>query len=66
MGDQEMILVKTTNLVAAAGVATPVWLPWLEHVSQFSATIIPILSVLWLLLQIWRFLWPKIEKAKKP
>jgi|GEM_PF-6574049 len=64
MTEPEAILVKATNVVALGGVVSPVWLPMLDTVSQVSATFIPILSVVWLLLQIWRFVFTKKGQPK--
>jgi hypothetical protein len=35
----------------------PAWLPQLETASAVAAQLVPILSALWLALQIGRFLW---------
>jgi len=43
-------MVTDTGAVAAA--ASPWWLPWLKHISDDAALILPILGVAWLLLQI--------------
>lgn len=48
-------MIKATNGVAAAGVTLPVWLPTLEAASQVAAALVPILSALWLVVQITRF-----------
>lgn len=46
---------KTTTGVAAAGLVMPAWVPTLETVSGTAAALVPVLSALWLLLQITRF-----------
>lgn len=47
-----MIAEKVTNAVAAAGVASPWWLPKLADVSQAFTLLLPILGGLWLVIQI--------------
>ena len=46
---------KATDGVAAVGVMMPAWLPKLESTSQVAGALVPILSALWLALQIGRF-----------
>lgn len=48
---------KATDGVAAVGVMMPAWLPKLESASQVAGALVPILSALWLALQIGRFVW---------
>lgn len=48
----EEMMVRTTNGVAAGGIAMPLWVPSLAEVSNGAAALVPILSALWLLLQI--------------
>ncbi|WRH62027.1 MAG: hypothetical protein RSE12_16895 [Fuscovulum sp.] len=50
------IAVKTTNGVAVAGITMPSWMPTLSEASVFAADVVPILSAIWLLIQIIRFL----------
>lgn len=50
------ITVKATNGVAVAGITLPGWLPTLSEVSEFAALTVPILSAIWLMVQIIRFL----------
>lgn len=37
--------------VAPAAVISPWWLPWLQTVSETAALVLPILGVLWLVIQ---------------
>lgn len=48
-------MTKTTTGVAVGGVTMPAWLPDLEAVSAIAAHLVPILSALWLAVQIVRF-----------
>lgn len=59
----EGMTVKVTNGVAGFGITLPAWWPTLAEASQFAAAIVPILSALWLLIQIARV---AISFAKKP
>lgn len=47
-----MIMDRITNSVAVGAVASPVWLPSLEGVSQTAALLLPVIGCVWLLLQI--------------
>ena len=47
---------KITHAVAVGGVSSPTWWPSLEDVSGWATQLVPILSALWLLVQIIRFL----------
>lgn len=47
-----MIADRITNTVAAGAVASPWWLPSLEGVSQTAALLLPVIGVIWLVLQI--------------
>lgn len=42
-----------TTGAAAGAIASPLWLPYVQKISEISAVIAPILGVLWLLVQIW-------------
>lgn len=44
-----------SNSVAAVGTMAWFWVPYVETVSSGAATILPVLSVIWLLLQIYRW-----------
>lgn len=46
---------RTTDGVAGLGITMPAWLPQLETASAVAAALVPILSALWLALQIGRF-----------
>lgn len=48
---------RATDGLAVGGLTMPAWFPSLEHVSQGAALAVPILSALWLAVQIVRFLW---------
>ncbi|SFZ81645.1 hypothetical protein SAMN02983003_0612 [Devosia enhydra] len=41
-----------TNATAGAAVASPIWLPTLQTVSEIASIVLPILGVLWLVIQI--------------
>lgn len=41
-----------TTGVAVSGVTMPVWMPTLEEVSGLAETLVPILSAMWLIVQI--------------
>ncbi|MFO1202996.1 MAG: hypothetical protein U1E58_10220 [Tabrizicola sp.] len=58
----EAVMIKATNGVAVAGVTLPAWLPSLEAASQVAAHLVPILSALWLAMQITRF----VQRWRKP
>ncbi len=69
---------KATTIGASIGVTVPTWWPSLDQTSDFAVKMVPILSALWLLLQIVRFVakWfrggigdgeaPQWELAQKP
>ena len=46
-----------TTMVAGAAVISPVWLPELSEISTYAASILPILGVVWLVVQIARAVW---------
>ena len=48
----EMVMSRITNTVAAGGVTMPVWWPSLGDVAGVSAQLVPILSAVWLVIQI--------------
>lgn len=52
---------RATDGVAAVGLTMPAW--W-HDVSMASALIVPVLSALWLTVQIARFLWQWRKDAK--
>ena len=51
-----------SNVVAASAVASPVWLPSLQTVSEAAALALPIVGVVWLVIQIGFFLYGKFKK----
>lgn len=56
MNINEGIVVKATNGVAVAGIGMPAWYPALSNASEIAATLVPILSAIWLLAQIIRLI----------
>lgn len=44
---------RSTDVIAAAGVTSPVWLPGLSEVSEIAALLLPIAGVVWLGVQIY-------------
>lgn len=46
--------VKVTNGVAGLGITLPAWWPTLAELSAFAAAVVPILSAIWLIIQIGR------------
>ena len=47
---------KISNYVAAGAVLSPAWLPTLAEVSSTAALLLPILGVIWLLVQMFTWL----------
>ncbi len=64
----EGTIVKTTNVVAAGGITSPAWLPTLETASQVAANLVPILSAVWLVIQIGGYIRKRVsgQEAAKP
>lgn len=56
MNRHEALMVKATNGVAVGGVTMPAWLPDLIQASVVAGQLVPILSAVWLVVQIARFL----------
>lgn len=59
---------RTTDVVAVVAMASPVWLGYLGHISNFAAAATPILGALWLLVQICAKgfeLWDKHKERKR-
>lgn len=52
MSNIEGVMTKGTNVVAAGGLASPLWLPSLEQVSQTAALMLPVASLAWIVVQI--------------
>lgn len=50
-----------SNVVAASAVASPVWLPSLQTVSETAALALPIVGVIWLVIQISFFVYSKFR-----
>ncbi len=48
-------MTKTTTVVAGVGLTMPAWWPSLFETSSWAAQIVPIVSLIWLVLQIGRF-----------
>lgn len=57
MTTQEAIVRQTTNGVAVGGISMPVWFDRLADVSSVAAHLVPILSAVWLGVQIAGFAW---------
>ena len=53
---QEVIIDRITTGVAAGAITAPAWLPALKDMSETAALLLPILGVVWLLLQIFAYL----------
>ncbi|MBU2936974.1 MULTISPECIES: lysozyme [Pacificibacter] len=51
----EAMMTKTTTGISAVGVTLPAWWPTLEGASNVAVLLVPILSALWLLVQIVTF-----------
>lgn len=62
MTKHEAVMIKATNGVAVAGVTLPAWLPTLEAASRVAGHLVPILSAVWLAVQIVRF----VQRWRKP
>lgn len=52
MTDKEAILAKATTGVATGGITMPVWWPSLSETSNWAAQMVPIVSLIWIALQI--------------
>lgn len=48
----QRVVDQSTNAIAAAGVSSPLWIPPLKDLSEVAALILPILGVVWLVVQI--------------
>lgn len=53
----EAVLKRATDGVAVGGLTLPAWVGHLQDVSAVAAALVPILSALWLAVQIARFVW---------
>ena len=58
----EAVIVKMTNGVALGGLTLQAWWPSLMQISQIAGALVPILSALWLSLQIFKFFF--MQKGK--
>ena len=57
--------IKLANYgVAFSGLALPAWWPTLQDTSETAASFVPILSALWLIVQIYRHLRPHKKTPK--
>jgi hypothetical protein len=63
MNQHEGTIVKSTNIIAGFGLTLPTWWPSLEATSNTAAALVPILSAIWLFLQILRFIRKKEDRA---
>ncbi|HBD90231.1 MAG: hypothetical protein A2092_15785 [Rhodobacteraceae bacterium GWE1_64_9] len=52
MTHKEAILTKATTGVATGGITMPVWWPTLSDTSNWAAQMVPIVSLIWIVLQI--------------
>lgn len=49
------ILDRATTGVAVGGVTMPSWFPSLQHASETAAQLVPVLSALWLAVQLFEW-----------
>lgn len=49
---RDTIIERTTTAVAGAGILSPAWIPALKDASEFAGQLLPILGVVWLVVQI--------------
>ena len=59
----EVMAMRATNGIALGGITLPAWLPTLDAMSGFAAQMVPILSAIWLIAQIARFVFGKKRRA---
>lgn len=57
------ILDRATTGVAVGGVTLPAWWPSLQQVSEIAGQLVPVLSALWLGLQIVSFCLRRLRRA---
>jgi hypothetical protein len=62
---QEPLLTKATNALALGGVSLPAWWPGLQETSEVSVLLVPIVSLVWLVVQIVRFLRTPPDTGKR-
>lgn len=56
------MIAKVNFFIATAGAVSPWWLPTVSNVSQAAAALLPIVSVVWIVIQIFGF----FAKRRKP
>ncbi len=61
----EVVMNRMTTGVAVAGMGMPAWMPSLDAVSGAAGLAVPILSAIWLGVQIARFVQGWIKGAKE-
>lgn len=49
---RDTIIERTTTAVAGAGILSPAWIPALKDASEIAGLVLPILGVVWLIVQI--------------
>lgn len=62
MSARDFVFDRVTTGIAAGATASPIWLPQLEEISKAAATLLPILGVVWLLMQMMAWLFKKPPK----
>lgn len=53
---------RSTDVVAASAVASPIWLPWLQQTSEVAGLLVPILGAAWLIVQIIGYMYRRGKK----
>lgn len=56
------VMDRSTDVVAASAVASPIWLPWLQSTSEIAGLLVPILGAAWLIIQIIGYISRKDKK----
>ena len=54
-----------STIVATAATTSPIWLPSLQEVSEAAALWLPIIGVVWLVLQIGFFVFSRLDQRWK-
>lgn len=57
-------MTNSNNFIAGAAVTSPAWLPILQHFSELSALLLPIVGCAWLIIQILGYFTKNIKKDK--
>lgn len=52
-------IIQGTNAVAVGAVVSPLWMPWLQTVSDTAALLLPIAGLMWLVIQMLGYFWRK-------